>query len=278
MSEKPITPPPGDDAASGDARATALPAISYLALLALGVGLLACCGGIGTAWFGDGVGPAALGLTGGGLVLAVGSFALVKAKGREWTNRAARPEVPPRRVASLAERYQLGEHLVSRTGQSPLGTFGLVLVCAAGLVGIAVGVNWLLDAFAVRRLAFVALLLVVVAVVLVPVALLVLPTKTVRTDLFSHGLVHGPRRRPRALYWHQIDRIVLWVAAEGKLFGGRVLGYHLRTTDGAWLRIEARPHQQPDPFGERLLAAAESAQLPVERGGPYHGEWRPRRS
>ncbi|WP_159079464.1 hypothetical protein [Plantactinospora sp. BC1] len=278
MPEKVTDEPPDGSGGSGDAPATAMPAVGYLTLLAFGVGLLACCGGVGTAWFGPGFGPAALGLGAAGLVLTVGSFALIKARGGDWTSRVPPPDVPPERVTELARRYQLGEHLVSRTGESPAGTFGVVLVCAAGLVGIALGVGWLLDTVALRRLAFVAVLLVVVTVVLVPVALLVLPTRKVRTDLFSHGLVHGTRRRPRAVYWHEIDRIVLWIAAQGKLFGGRILGYHVRTRDGAWLRIEARPHQRSDPFGERLLAAAEAARLPVERGGPYYGEWRPRRS
>ncbi|WP_406835236.1 hypothetical protein ACICHK_01745 [Streptomyces sp. AHU1] len=253
--------------------------LGCLMLLVVLGGLATMLYGLGVLVFGDTPASSAATVLLAGLALTVLGVAVIKRFPDAAQMKGYAPSV---RVTRLAAERSLGDHVFTRKNTSPLEIVVGVVAVGAVIVGALWGVNWVLgrtgtDIPGLQKLASTLVLYLLAALFLVIVALPVMlwrmPKGFVRTHLYAGGLVYTSYGRPLVVTWDDIDRLVLSRQIHGaKLFGGKVLAYHVVSHGGRRLRIDAHPHLDSDPMGERILDAVRLRGRPVLEGGPAAGD------
>ncbi|MGW1064682.1 hypothetical protein ACWD4F_09280 [Streptomyces aureus] len=253
--------------------------LGCLMLLVVLGGLATMLYGLGVLIFGDTPASSAATVLLAGLALTVLGVAVIK---RFPGAAEMKGYAPSARVTRLAEERSLGDHVFTRKNTSPLEIVVGVVAVGAVIVGALWGVNWVLsktgsDIPGLDKLASTLVLYLLAGLILtiiaLPVMLWRMPKGFVRTHLYANGLVYTSYGRPLAVTWDDVDRLVLSRQIPGaKLFGGKVLAYHVVSQGGRRLRIDAHPHLDSDPMGEHIIDAVRLRRRPVLEGGPAAGD------
>ncbi|MFE2580465.1 DUF6585 family protein [Streptomyces sp. NPDC059378] len=253
--------------------------LGCLMLLLVFGGLATMLYGLGVLIFGDTPALSAATVILAGLAVTALGVAVIK---RFPDAAQMKGYAPSARVTRLAAERSLGDHVFTRKNTSPLEIVVAMAAIGALIVGALWGVNWVLsrtgtDIPGLEKLVTALVLYLLAALLLVVIALPVMlwrmPKGFVRTHLYANGLVYTSYGRPLVVTWDDVDRLVLSRQIHGaKLFGGKVLAYHVISHGGHRLRIDSHPHLDSDPMGEHILNAVRLRRRPVLEGGPAAGD------
>lgn len=253
--------------------------LGCLMLLVVCGGLATMLYGLGVLVFGDTPALSAATVLLAGLAVTVLGVAVIK---RFPDAAEMKGYAPSARVTRLAAERSLGDHVLTRKNTSPLEIVVATVAVGALIVGALWGVNWVLSKTGtgipglqklVTTLVLCLLAALFLSIIALPVMLWRMPKGFVRTHLYTNGVVYTSYGRPLAVTWGDVDRLVLSRQIHGtKLFGGKVLAYHVISHGGRRLRIDAHPHLDSDPMGEHILNAVQLHGRPVLEGGPAAGD------
>lgn len=182
---------------------------------------------------------------------------------------------PPAKVAEAAATRSLGACVQTQKGPSPIGNFLFGISAAAGLVLVAMLLNWVVSAIHWRLLAFLAFLCIAFALIVIVYSFMALLAGFTATYLYTHGLIHVKNGKVQTVTWQELDELWLWKAGGKAALAGKLLTYYVVTYDGRKVLVEAASAKGDKSLGERLQKIVRERGRPVKDSGPYVGRMRP---
>jgi hypothetical protein len=176
----------------------------------------------------------------------------------------ASADQPPPEVTAEADRYQFGALVAARCGSNPWYNAGFV----AGGALLCFAVTAVLALTGVGFLRYLGILTCAGFVGGAIFAIVTLIAGSSGMYLYTGGLVHTRRGRPRAVRWTEVTRMQVQRAGGSTSMAGRVTAYYVVTGDGSKLYAEARVVNGVDEFGSRLADVIAGLGRPVVDSGP----------